>query len=133
MIKTSGYQDTFFWFGVAQGAVILLFSLFMHPPEVDEVPKSAFIAQSVRDFRPSEVLKTPVFWVMYAMFVAVAAGDLMATAQLAPIANDYKIATVPVSIAGLTLPALTFALSLDRILNGITRPLFGWVSDHIGR
>jgi len=70
---------------------------------------------------------------MYVMFVAVAAGGLMATAQLAPIANDYKIASIPVSIAGLTLPALTFALSLDRILNGITRPFFGWVSDHIGR
>jgi OFA family oxalate/formate antiporter-like MFS transporter len=34
---------------------------------------------------------------------------------------------------GITLPALTFALSLDRILNGLTRPFFGWVSDHIGR
>ena len=133
LIKTSGYQDTFFWFGIAQGAVILLISLFMRPPEVDEVSKSAFVAQSARDFRPSEVLRTPVFWVMYTMFVAVAAGGLMATAQLAPIANDYKIASVPVSIAGLTLPALTFALSLDRILNGITRPFFGWVSDHIGR
>jgi len=38
-----------------------------------------------------------------------------------------------VSILGLTLPALTFALSIDRVLNGLTRPFFGWVSDHIGR
>ena len=57
----------------------------------------------------------------------------MATAQLAPIARDFKIADVPVSILGLTLPALTFALSIDRALNGITRPLFGWISDRIGR
>jgi OFA family oxalate/formate antiporter-like MFS transporter len=57
----------------------------------------------------------------------------MATAQLAPIAKDFKIADVPVSILGLTLPALTFALSIDRVLNGLTRPFFGWVSDHIGR
>jgi OFA family oxalate/formate antiporter-like MFS transporter len=70
---------------------------------------------------------------MYAMFVMMAAGGLMATAQLAPIAKDFKIADVPVSIMGLTLPALTFALSIDRILNGITRPFFGWVSDNIGR
>src|SRR5207244_12162651 len=54
-------------------------------------------------------------------------------AQLAPIANDYKIAGVPVSILGLTLPALTFALTIDRVLNGVCRPFFGWVSDHIGR
>jgi len=65
--------------------------------------------------------------------VAVGAGGLMAIAQLAPIANDFKIATVPVSLIGLTLPALTFALTIDRVLNGICRPFFGWVSDQIGR
>jgi OFA family oxalate/formate antiporter-like MFS transporter len=70
---------------------------------------------------------------MYVMFVFMAAGGLMATAQLGPIAKDFRIADVPVSLVGLTLPALTFALSIDRILNGITRPFFGWVSDHIGR
>jgi OFA family oxalate/formate antiporter-like MFS transporter len=70
---------------------------------------------------------------MYAMFVMVGAGGLMATAQLAPIAKDFKIDAIPVSILGLTLPALTFALSIDRVLNGFTRPFFGWVSDHIGR
>jgi OFA family oxalate/formate antiporter-like MFS transporter len=67
------------------------------------------------------------------MFVLMAAGGLMATAQLAPIANDYKIAGIPVSLVGLTLPALTFALTIDRVLNGLCRPFFGWVSDHIGR
>jgi OFA family oxalate/formate antiporter-like MFS transporter len=70
---------------------------------------------------------------MYAMFVMVAAGGLMATAQLGPIAKDFKIADVPVSLAGLVLPALTFALAIDRVLNGLTRPFFGWVSDNIGR
>jgi OFA family oxalate/formate antiporter-like MFS transporter len=57
----------------------------------------------------------------------------MATAQLAPIAKDFKIADVPVSVLGITLPALTFALTIDRVLNGLTRPFFGWVSDHLGR
>jgi len=70
---------------------------------------------------------------LYAMFVMMAAGGLMATAQLAPIAKDFKVADVPVSLIGLTMPALTFALSIDRILNGLTRPFFGWVSDQIGR
>jgi OFA family oxalate/formate antiporter-like MFS transporter len=67
------------------------------------------------------------------MFVLVGAGGLMATAQLAPIAKDFQIDGVPVSLIGITLPALTFALSIDRILNGVTRPFFGWVSDNIGR
>jgi OFA family oxalate/formate antiporter-like MFS transporter len=70
---------------------------------------------------------------MYVMFVMVAAGGLMATAQLAPIAKDFKIMDVPVNLIGITLPALTFALAIDRVLNGLTRPFFGWVSDNIGR
>src|SRR5205085_2555741 len=97
------------------------------------VPAAPAVQQTRRDYGPAEVLKTPVFYVMYAMFVMVGAGGLMAIAQLAPIANDYKIAGVPVSILGLTLPALTFALTIDRVLNGLCRPFFGWVSDHIGR
>jgi MFS transporter, OFA family, oxalate/formate antiporter len=62
-----------------------------------------------------------------------AAGGLMAVAQLAPIAKDFKVAEIPVSLIGITLPALTFALTIDRILNGLCRPFFGWVSDQIGR
>src|SRR6266478_3259073 len=70
---------------------------------------------------------------MYLMFVIVGAGGLMVTANLAPIAQDLKIAGLPVSPFGLTMTALTFAATLDRILNGLTRPFFGWMSDHIGR
>jgi OFA family oxalate/formate antiporter-like MFS transporter len=79
------------------------------------------------------MLRTPAFWVMYAMFVMMAVGGLVATAQLTPIAKDFGIADSPVSLIGLTLPALTFALSVDRVLNGVSRPFFGWVSDQIGR
>jgi OFA family oxalate/formate antiporter-like MFS transporter len=110
-------------------------ALLLRAPEPGEVavPAAPAVQQSRRDYTPGEVLKTPVFWVMYVMFVAVGAGGLMAIAQLAPIAKDYKVDAIPVSILGLTLPALTFALTIDRVLNGICRPFFGWVSDHIGR
>ena len=87
----------------------------------------------MRDYTPWQMLRSPAFWVMYVMFVLVGAGGLMATAQLAPIARDFQIDKVPVSLIGITLPALTFALTIDRMLNGLTRPFFGWVSDHIGR
>jgi OFA family oxalate/formate antiporter-like MFS transporter len=135
MIQSSGYQAAFLWFGLGQGIVVVLVSLLLRAPQAGEVvvPPAGAVQQTRRDYGPAEVLKTPVFWVMYAMFVMVGAGGLMAIAQLAPIANDYKIASVPVSILGLTLPALTFALTIDRVLNGICRPFFGWVSDHIGR
>jgi len=133
MIQASGFEATFLWFGIGQGLVVVALSLMLRAPQVGEVPPSTRLKQSARDYTPLEVLASPIFWVMYAMFVLVGAGGLMATAQLAPIANDFHIAKVPVSLLGLTLPALTFALSIDRVLNGLTRPFFGWVSDRIGR
>jgi OFA family oxalate/formate antiporter-like MFS transporter len=135
MIASSGYESAFWWFGIGQGIVVVIFSLFLRAPEAGEVatPAAPAVLQSRRDFGPAEVLTTVPFWVMYVMFVMVGTGGLMATAQLAPIAKDFKIDTIPVSILGLTLPALQFALSIDRVLNGVTRPFFGWVSDHIGR
>ena len=135
MIASSGFEAAFWWFGIGQGIVVVIFSLFLRAPEAGEVatPAAPAVLQSRRDYGPTEVLTTVPFWVMYVMFVMVGTGGLMATAQLAPIAKDFKIDTIPVSILGLTLPALQFALSIDRVLNGVTRPFFGWVSDHIGR
>lgn len=133
MIKTDGYQSAFLWFGLGQGIVVMIVALLLRAPQAGEVPASSTVEQTRRDYAPQEVVKTPVFWVMYLMFVMVGAGGLMATTQLAPIAKDFKVDSVPVSILGLTLPALTFALSIDRVLNGICRPFFGWVSDNIGR
>jgi MFS transporter, OFA family, oxalate/formate antiporter len=135
MIQSSGYQSAFLWFGLGQGIVVVLIALFLRAPEPGEVnaPAAPAVAQTKRDYGPAEVLRTPVFWVMYAMFVMVGAGGLMATAQLAPIAKDFNVGGIPVSILGITLPALTFALSIDRVLNGFCRPFFGWVSDNIGR
>ena len=133
MIQTSGYEATFLWFGLGQGLVVVALSFLLKAPRPGEAPPSTRLRQSPRDYAPLEVLGSPIFWVMYVMFVLVGAGGLMATAQLAPIATDFQIAKIPVSLLGLTLPALTFALSIDRVLNGLTRPFFGWVSDHIGR
>jgi MFS transporter, OFA family, oxalate/formate antiporter len=135
MIQSSGYEAAFLWFGLGQGIVVTLVALLLRAPQAGEVaaPAAAAVQQTRRDYTPAEALKTPVFWVMYAMFVMVGTGGLMAVAQLAPIANDFKVATVPVSLIGLTLPALTFALTIDRVLNGLCRPFFGWVSDQIGR
>jgi MFS transporter, OFA family, oxalate/formate antiporter len=133
IIKSSGYETAFLYFGIGQGVIVFLLAFGLAAPRKGEVPEVARVVLSRRDYTWQEMAKTPVFWVMYLMFVMMAAGGLMATAQLGPIAKDFKIADVPVSLLGLTLPALTFALSIDRVLNGLTRPFFGWVSDHIGR
>lgn len=137
IIKTQGYETAFLYFGIGQGLVVFLLSFLLSGPAkgaaMSEATATAHVAQTKIDFTWIQMLCTPVFWVMYLMFVLMAAGGLVATAQLAPIAKDFKIADVPVSLLGLTLPALTFALSLDRIFNGLTRPFFGWVSDYAGR
>jgi len=135
-IKSSGYEAAFLYFGIGQGLIVFLIALFLtRAPEHKKMTgiSNINVQQSKRDYTPGEVLRQPVFWVMYVMFVMVAAGGLMATAQLGPIAKDFKIGDVPVNIMGLVLPALTFALAIDRVLNGLTRPFFGWVSDQIGR
>jgi MFS transporter, OFA family, oxalate/formate antiporter len=135
MIQSSGYEAAFLWFGVGQGIIVIIFSLFLRAPQSGEVkaPAAPAVQQTQRDYTPAEVLRSPVFYVMYAMFVMVGTGGLMAVAQLGPIARDFKIDGIPVSLLGLTLPALSFALTIDRVLNGVCRPFFGWVSDQIGR
>jgi OFA family oxalate/formate antiporter-like MFS transporter len=135
MIQTQGYEAAFFWFGLGQGLVVLLVAQLLRAPEPGEVsmPAAEAVQQSRRDYALPEIIKSPPFWVMYAMFVLVGVGGLMAQAQLGPMAKDFHTDTVPVTILWVTLPALTFALALDRGMNGLTRPFFGWVSDHIGR
>jgi OFA family oxalate/formate antiporter-like MFS transporter len=138
VIASRGFEAAFLYFGLGQGLLVIALALgFEDPNELLEriplPPKPAHLRQSQREYTPAEAMRTPVFWVMYAIFVMVAAGGLIATAQLALIARDFHIADVPVQLAGLALPALTFALALDRVLNGVTRLFFGWVSDHIGR
>ena len=135
MINADGYEAAFLYFGIGQGIVVCVISWFLRAPRQGEavVANPVTLRPVGRQYTPIEMVRSPVFWVMYVMFVLVGVGGLMATAQLAPIAKDLKIDSVPVSLVGITLPALTFALSLDRILNGLTRPFFGWVSDNIGR
>ncbi len=136
MIKVSGYQSAFLTFGIIQGLVVFLAAWFLRAPKKGEVPQVAAVPrlnQSIRDYTPFEMLRTPAFWLQYVMMTMVATGGLMAVAQLAPMAKDYKVDNLPVALFGITMAALPFALSLDRILNGLTRPFFGWVSDHIGR
>jgi OFA family oxalate/formate antiporter-like MFS transporter len=134
MIASSGYEQTFMTFGLIQGGSVFLLAFLLRAPKAGQLPSAKpKVGVSRRDYSPVEMAKTPVFWVMYFMFTVVAAGGLMATAQIGPIAKDYGLANTPISLIGITLPALTFALTIDRILNGVTRPFFGWVSDHIGR
>jgi OFA family oxalate/formate antiporter-like MFS transporter len=135
MIASSGYQSAFFIFGIGQGLIVFILAFFLRPPSaaMPAKKKQLNLPQTKIDFTPPQVLRSPIFWIMYVVFVMVAAGGLMTAAQIAPIAHDFKIANEPVSMLGFQMAALTFAISLDRIFDGFGRPLFGWISDNIGR
>jgi MFS transporter, OFA family, oxalate/formate antiporter len=133
MIATDGYQHAFLFFGILQGLIVIVmaFGLLAAPPQlVAAAPKAN---QAARSFTPTQVLRKPVFYVLYLMFVLVASGGLMMAASMAPIAKDLKIDKIPVALFGMAMPALTFAIFLNRIFDGVGRPFFGWVSDQIGR
>lgn len=132
MIESSGYAHTFLVFGIGQGVLLFILSWLLRNPDAGEVPAmpSKKVQQSTRSFAPREVLTSPVFWLLYVMFVMVSSSGLMATAQLALIAKDYGLDKVVV-FGGASV--LATALVVDSIANGAARPFFGWVSDQIGR
>jgi len=132
VIASSGYEAAFFWFGIIQGGVVFLVAWLMRAPEAGELAGTAApkVVQNARSYTPLEVLASPIFWLLYVMFVTVSASGLMATAQLAPIAKDFNVGDSIVFWGATTLSA---ALIIDNVCNGSARPLFGWISDYIGR
>jgi MFS transporter, OFA family, oxalate/formate antiporter len=139
MLKVSGYQHTFIFWGFVQGIVVLACSLFLAKPPVGWTPPNwkekeakikAKINTSSVDMTPLQMLRQPSFYIIYVMMVMLAFGGLVVTAQLNPMASSYHVDKVVV-LWGMT--ALVLAITVDRLLNGLTRPFWGWVSDHIGR
>lgn len=133
MIAASGYQHTFLVFGIAQGAILVVVAWLLRAPSPGEAlppSPSRKLPQSLVSFTPREMLRSPVFWLLYVMFVAVSSSGLMATAQLALIASDFGISDTVLFLGASTLAV---ALVVDNIMNGAARPFFGWVSDQIGR
>jgi MFS transporter, OFA family, oxalate/formate antiporter len=133
MIRAGDFRGAFFWYGLIQGVIIMACSFFLVGPRSGEAPVSKSLAQSKYNYTLGEALRTPVFWVMFAMFILTVTGGLMAVAQLGPMAEDYGVKDKKIDFGLFVMAALPFALLLDRIMNGVSRPLFGWISDHIGR
>src|SRR5262249_16391460 len=128
MIAGGGFQRAFFWFGLAQGLIIMAASLGLRAPQAGETRASQSIVQSRKDLTLTAALKTPVFYVLFAMFILTVTGGLMAVAQLGPMAQDLGVKDTQVNFGLFAMAALPFALLLDRIMNGASRPMFGWIS-----
>jgi OFA family oxalate/formate antiporter-like MFS transporter len=134
-IQTYGYPNAFLWFGLGQGAVVLLTAAILRAPGPNDrlPPAPPRLLQSTHSSTPTQMLASPMFWLIYVMMTMVSTGGLMMIGQFKKIASDLGVRDVPITVLGLTLTTLTFAMTLDRVLNGLTRPFFGWVSDRIGR
>ena len=139
MLKTSGYQHTFIVWGIIQGIVVLAAALFLARPPAGWTPPNwkekeakikAKVNTSAVDMTPWQMLHQPSFYVIYLMMTMLAFGGLVVTAQLNPMASSYHVDNIVVAF-GMT--AVVLAITVDRLLNGFTRPFWGWVSDHIGR
>jgi OFA family oxalate/formate antiporter-like MFS transporter len=135
-IKTSGVPHTLMMYGIAIGVVGLLAAQGMRRPKTEEVSahaekyRSAFPdRESTRGYTPTEMLKKPVFWVMFIMMTMMSTSGLMVISQMGAFAKDFGVANVMI----FGMAALPLALTIDRFTNGLTRPFFGWVSDRIGR
>jgi OFA family oxalate/formate antiporter-like MFS transporter len=133
MIDSSGYRATFIVWGVVQGAIILVAAQFLRKPPTQGLPaapKTSRVVQNAVDYTPGQMVRTGTFWLMYLMMTMVAFGGLMVTAQIKPIASTYGMDKT-VLFWGVT--ALGLAMMLSGVLNGATRPFWGYVSDRIGR
>ena len=126
-IRTQGYQNAFLWTGIFQGTVILVVAQFLRHPAPEAQALSARPAGGgqlgTRHFTTGEMLRTPQFYFLYTMFVMMATGGLLVTANAGPMAKTW----------GISAAALTLATSLNALANGASRIFWGWVSDKTGR
>jgi MFS transporter, OFA family, oxalate/formate antiporter len=135
MIKSSGYAQTLIVWGIVQGVTGIAAAQWLRiPPETYQAPDLALGAaiatpQTHRSYSPREMLKSPVFYLLFLMMSMMSTSGLMVVSNVGPFAKEFGVADMLV----LGLAALPFSLTLSRFTNGLTRPFFGWVSDHIGR
>jgi MFS transporter, OFA family, oxalate/formate antiporter len=154
-ISASGYRQAFVVWGIVQGVVVVLCALLVASPPRDWGPEGfrwslwGRVRQSPYDVEPVRVtlgwgsrwqrlaglrvhgmLANPSFYALYLIMTLMAFTGLVLTADLSAIAAHYKVGGV-VIVFGLT--ALVLAMQLGRFLNGVARPLWGWISDRIGR
>ena len=132
MIRSSGYAHTLVVWGIIQGVIGIIVAQGLRlPPENYQVQSAASAAaqQSARDFTPREMLQNPIFWLLFIMMSMMSTSGLMVVSNVGPFANEYKVSQALV----LGMAALPLSLTLSRLTNGLTRPFFGWISDHIGR
>ena len=130
MMKVSGYAHTLTVFGLILGTIGVLGALGLRSPTAaDALPPPVESIATGQDTQPTAMLTTPVFWLMFAMMTMMSTGGLMVTSNFANFSKEFGVAEALV----FGMAAMPLALTVDRVLNGFTRPFFGWISDRLGR
>ena len=133
MLPSYGYAKTWLIWGVIQAVVGFAAAQGLRAPPEGFHPAGMAIArderQTKRSYSPSEMLKSPIFYLLFIMMTMMSTGGLMVVSNVGAFAKQYNVGQALV----LGMAALPLSLSLSRATNGLTRPFFGWVSDHIGR
>ena len=132
VLHESSYQDALMRFGVIFGVVGLAAAQGLRRPTGAWRVAAATPAHADAppiDVPPLQMLGTPLFWLMFVMMSMMSTTGLMVTSQMGAFTRDFGLGSALV----FGLPVLPLALSLDRITNGATRPIFGYISDRVGR
>src|SRR5215471_1456102 len=125
-IANRGYGAAFLSTGVFQGIVIVIVAQFLrHPGHTTATAAQGAVrrAVDVAQLTTLEMVRRPQFYLMYAAFVMMGTGFLLATANLGPIARSW----------GLSATAVTLAATFSPLANGASRIFWGWASDKTGR
>jgi OFA family oxalate/formate antiporter-like MFS transporter len=129
-LAASGYQHTLLVYGIVFGAIGLIAAQGLRRPPAGWMADYRPVdTPTVHAVAPRQMLKTPVFWLMFVMMTMMSTSGLMVISQMGSFAKDFGVTNALVW----GMAALPLALTIDRFTNGLTRPFFGWVSDHIGR
>ena len=132
MIKSSGYAQTLIVWGIIQAVIGIVAAQGLRTPPEGWQPDGytpATAMQSKRSYTPAEMLQSPIFWLLFVMMSMMSTSGLMVVSNVGPFAKEFGVADALV----FGMAALPLSLTLSRLTNGLTRPFFGWVSDHIGR
>ena len=89
-IASRGYQAAFISTGIVQGLIIVVVAQFLRHPKTETAKRAAVSATAAADrrqFTTLEILRVPRFYVLYAMFVMMATGGLLVTAN----ADEHSI------------------------------------------
>jgi OFA family oxalate/formate antiporter-like MFS transporter len=129
----AGYPDVLRTVGLAILVVLLVGAVVLRDPPDDWLDgdgrtnrtamRDLAVSLRGRAYEPAEMLRTWQFWLLYAMFVATAAADLIVIANVVRFAEHLGLAAVVATAAATLLP----------LAAGVSRMILGEASDRFGR